>query len=160
MSKPRRTRVKITAKHSKNMDVGGFSSAQGCRNAARRDPFYIPNLQTLRLRMFQGRKKTYIRYANKCRMVEKCFEFPRSLEVQGANTFLEMIGNFYPTLIQEFYSNFQYREGFYLSMVRGKLITLDEEILEVQGGNTFLEMIGNFYPTFIQEFYSNFQYRE
>ncbi|KAF1860411.1 hypothetical protein Lal_00037751 [Lupinus albus] len=109
MSEPRRTRVKIIAKRSRNMDVGGFSSTQ-------------------------GRKQTNIRYANMSWLVEQAFEFPHCLEVQGANTFMEMSGNIYPTLIQEFYSNFQYREGLYFSMVRGKLITVHEDLFFEVGG--------------------------
>ncbi|KAF1881779.1 hypothetical protein Lal_00014529 [Lupinus albus] len=109
MSEPRRTRVKTTAKRSRTMDVGGSSSAQGSINAARMDPYYSPNLQASRLEKFRGRKQTCIHYAKMSWLIEQSFEFPNSLEVKVANTFFE----------NEW-------EGLYLSMVRGKLVALDE----------------------------------
>ncbi|KAF1888205.1 hypothetical protein Lal_00030087 [Lupinus albus] len=39
------------------------------------------------------------------------FLFPHHLEVKGTNTFVELNGKLYPSLIREFYSNFQYRDG-------------------------------------------------
>ncbi|KAF1859159.1 hypothetical protein Lal_00000990 [Lupinus albus] len=77
MSELMRTRVKTTTKRSRTI-----------------------------LAKFQGRKHNYIHYANISWMVEQGFEFPQSLEVQGANTFLDMSGKTYPTLIREFLLQF------------------------------------------------------
>ncbi|KAF1888929.1 hypothetical protein Lal_00036642 [Lupinus albus] len=116
------------------MEVGGSSFAPGGRNATRRYSHYSPTLQASRLARFQGRKQTYIRYADMSWMVEQGFEFPQQLEVQGANTFSEMNGKIYPSLIWEFYSNFQNEECVYVSLVSGKLITLDEKFFLDVGG--------------------------
>ncbi|KAF1877169.1 hypothetical protein Lal_00015831 [Lupinus albus] len=72
-----------------------------------------------RLVKFLSQKPTYIHYANMTSLA------------QGVIHFLELKGCIYPSLIREFYANFQYKNGDYL---RGKLIVLDEEIFLVVGG--------------------------
>ncbi|KAF1896139.1 hypothetical protein Lal_00042748 [Lupinus albus] len=66
-------------------------------------------------------------------LVEEGFQFPHELEGQGTNTFIGLHGKLYPSLIREFYSNFVYRNGQYISMVKGKLIVLDEELFLTVG---------------------------
>ncbi|KAF1877383.1 hypothetical protein Lal_00016102 [Lupinus albus] len=48
--------------------------------------------------------------------------------------FLELHDNISPSLVQEFYSNFQYKYGRYVSVVKGRLIILDEELFFDIGG--------------------------
>ncbi|KAF1896012.1 hypothetical protein Lal_00033452 [Lupinus albus] len=108
----------------RNFEEGGLSSAVAGRTASRRDPFFSHILQATRLALFQGRKLAYVRYAY----------FPHELEVQGSNTFIELHGKLYPSLIREFYSNFIYKGGHYLTMVNGKMSVLDEDLFLVVGG--------------------------
>ncbi|KAF1884496.1 hypothetical protein Lal_00028373 [Lupinus albus] len=70
-------------------------------------------------------------------MVDKGFEFPHGLEVQGVNAFLELNGNIYPSLIRGFYANFQYKDEKYLSVVKGKLFSLDDGLFLEVGGLTY-----------------------
>ncbi|KAF1891607.1 hypothetical protein Lal_00008035 [Lupinus albus] len=111
------------------METGGSSSMTRGRNIARRDPYYSPNLQATRLGMFQGRKLAYTRYADISWLIDQGFEFPHQLNMHGVDTFLELHGKVYPSLIWEFYSNFQWKDGVFISLVKGKLITLIEELL-------------------------------
>ncbi|KAF1870882.1 hypothetical protein Lal_00030192 [Lupinus albus] len=53
-------------------------------------------------------------------MVEEVFQFPLELEAQGANKFLELHGNNFPSLVREFYSNIQYKNRQYTNLVRSK----------------------------------------
>ncbi|KAF1880942.1 hypothetical protein Lal_00023360, partial [Lupinus albus] len=96
------------------------------RNVARRDPYYSPSLQASRLAKFQGRKQAYICYATMPWMVEKGFEFAHNLEVQGANTFIEMSGKIYPTLIQEFIAIFNIRKG---ELTKAGSLTIESRLL-------------------------------
>ncbi|KAF1881722.1 hypothetical protein Lal_00032193 [Lupinus albus] len=58
---------------------------------------------------------------------------------------LQETGKIYPSLVREFYSNFQYKDGVYMSIVSGKLITLDEELfLSVGGLSSFGSPLGDF----------------
>ncbi|KAF1888976.1 hypothetical protein Lal_00039575 [Lupinus albus] len=66
-------------------------------------------------------------------LVEEGFQFPHELEVQGTNTFIGLHGKLYPSLIREFYSNFVYKNDQYITMVKGKLIMLDEELFLAVG---------------------------
>ncbi|KAF1858889.1 hypothetical protein Lal_00043024 [Lupinus albus] len=113
---------------------GGSSSATAGRTAARRDQFFSPTLQATWLTKFQGRKLAYVRYVDVSWLVEQGFQFPHELEVQGSNTFIELHGKLYPSLIREFYSNFIYKDGNYITMIRGKMIVLDEELFLAVGG--------------------------
>ncbi|KAF1877999.1 hypothetical protein Lal_00041748 [Lupinus albus] len=93
---------------------------------------------------FHGRKLAYVRYAEVSWLVEQGFQFPHDLEVQGTDTFIELHGKFYPSLIREFYSNFVYKNGRYITMVKGKLIVLDEELFLAVGGlSSSGEPLGN-----------------
>ncbi|KAF1869451.1 hypothetical protein Lal_00022896 [Lupinus albus] len=65
-------------------------------------------------------------------MVKTTAKRPRNME--GANTFLEMKGKIYPSLVREFYNNFQYKEEVYISLVSGKFITLDSQLFMDVGG--------------------------
>ncbi|KAF1881687.1 hypothetical protein Lal_00032156 [Lupinus albus] len=83
------------------------------------DPFYDENLQTERLAKFLSLNPTYIRYANMTWFAEEGFSFAHELEAQGATQFLELQGCVYPSLIREFYANFQHKNGEYISLVKG-----------------------------------------
>ncbi|KAF1891326.1 hypothetical protein Lal_00016957 [Lupinus albus] len=74
------------------------------------------------------RKHTYVWYA------KQDFQFPLELEAQGANTFMELNVNIFPSLVWEFYRNFQYKDGKYVNFVKGKLTTLNEELFQEVGG--------------------------
>ncbi|KAF1877022.1 hypothetical protein Lal_00033575 [Lupinus albus] len=76
------------------------------------DPFYADNLQTERLTKFLSRKPTYIRYANMTWLAEEGFRFSHELEAQGATKFLELKCCVYPSLIREFYANFQHNNEY------------------------------------------------
>ncbi|KAF1881633.1 hypothetical protein Lal_00039849, partial [Lupinus albus] len=128
MSEPRSGRVKTTAKRQRNMDVGGSSSAASGITAARRDLYYSPTLQATRLAKFQDIKLTYIRYADISYLVEQGFEFPHQMELH------EVQGKIYPSLVREFYNNFQYKDVVYMSLVGGKRITLYEQVFLDVGG--------------------------
>ncbi|KAF1864691.1 hypothetical protein Lal_00032009 [Lupinus albus] len=106
----------------------GSSLAVGSRTAARRDLYFSPALQATRLAIFQGRKMANVRYVDVSWLVEQDFQFPHELEVQGTNTLIELHGKLYPSLIQEFYSNFTYKDRDYMTMVRGKIIVLDADL--------------------------------
>ncbi|KAF1878011.1 hypothetical protein Lal_00041760 [Lupinus albus] len=109
------------------------------RTAARRDPNFSPSLQASRLAKFHGRKLGYVRYVDASWLVEQGFPFPHELEVQGTNTFVELHGKLYPSLIREFYSNFTYQDGEYLTIVNGKVIVLDEDLFLAIGGLAALD---------------------
>ncbi|KAF1872344.1 hypothetical protein Lal_00016642 [Lupinus albus] len=113
----------------RNLDSGGSSSTQGGKIHLRNDSHYTRTLQAERLVKFIGRKKTYIRYANMAWMMKQDFQFPLKLEAQWANTFME-----FPSLVRKFYRNFQYKDGKYVTVVKGKFITLDEELFLEVGG--------------------------
>ncbi|KAF1885811.1 hypothetical protein Lal_00042680 [Lupinus albus] len=112
----------------------GSSSEAGGRNTAKTDPYYSPSLQPSRLTKFQGRKLAYVRYVDVSWLVEQGFHFLHQLEVQGTNTFVELNGKLYHSLIREFYSNFQFKDGVYITMVWGKVIVLDEDLFLAIGG--------------------------
>ncbi|KAF1879867.1 hypothetical protein Lal_00014167 [Lupinus albus] len=76
----------------------------------------------------------YVRDADVSWLVEQGFQFPHELEVQGSNPFIELLGKLYPSLIREFYSNFIYKDGNYVTMIRGKMIVLDEDLFLAVGG--------------------------
>ncbi|KAF1898752.1 hypothetical protein Lal_00000654 [Lupinus albus] len=123
------------------MEVGGSSLAVGGIIAANRDPYYSPTLLATKLDKSQGRKLTYIRYADISWLVEHGFEFPHQLELQGANAFLEMEGEIYPSLVREFYR-------VYMSLVSGKIITLDQQLfLDVGGLPSLRYLYGRFQNT-------------
>ncbi|KAF1892775.1 hypothetical protein Lal_00042669 [Lupinus albus] len=128
MSESKQRRVKTTTKRQRHMEVGGSSSAASGRTASRREPNYSPTLQATRLAKFQGRKLTYIKYVDISWLVEQGLDFPHQMELQGANAFLEMQGRIYPSVVREFYSNFQYKDETFMSLVGGKLIMLDEKL--------------------------------
>ncbi|KAF1866174.1 hypothetical protein Lal_00031478 [Lupinus albus] len=114
------------------------------RPTKKRDHFFAPELQASRLARFHGRKLGYVCYADVPWLVEEGFQFPHELEVQGTITFIELHGKFYPSLIREFYSNFVYKNGRYITMVKGKLIVLDEELFLAIGGlSSSGEPLGN-----------------
>ncbi|KAF1864693.1 hypothetical protein Lal_00032011 [Lupinus albus] len=65
--------------------------------------------------------------------------------MQGVNTFVEMDRTIYPPLIREFYSNFQCKNEVFLTMIKGKFIVLNEELLmEVGGFKCFEYQYGTF----------------
>ncbi|KAF1889004.1 hypothetical protein Lal_00042973 [Lupinus albus] len=120
MSDMRPKRVKHTVgistsllhpRKQRNTDNDGSTSTQAGRINVGKDPYYTPALQAERLAKFIVCKLTYIRYANMARMVEQGFQFPLELEGQGAKIFFKLHGNIFPSLVREFYSNFQYKDG-------------------------------------------------
>ncbi|KAF1885940.1 hypothetical protein Lal_00018481 [Lupinus albus] len=123
-----------TAIRLRIFEVEGSSSVPGGRTAAKRDSYYSPSLQVSRLTKFQGRKLTYARYVDDSWLVEQGFHFLHELEVQGTNTFIELNDKLYPSLIREFYSNFQFKDVVYITMVKGKVIMLDEDLFLAFGG--------------------------
>ncbi|KAF1877102.1 hypothetical protein Lal_00033660 [Lupinus albus] len=128
----------------RTFETGGPSSATPSRPTKKRDHLFAPELQASRLAHFHGIKLAYVRYADVPRLVEEGFQFPQELQVQGTNTFIELHGKFYPSLIREFYSNFVYKNGRYITMVKGKLIVLDEELFLTVGGlSSSGEPLGN-----------------
>ncbi|KAF1868023.1 hypothetical protein Lal_00015273 [Lupinus albus] len=123
---------------------GGPSSATPSRPTKKRNPYFTPELQASRLVRFHGRILAYVRYADVPWLVEEGFQFPHELEVQGTNIFIGLHGKLHPPLIREFYSNFVYKNGRYITMVKGKLIVLDEELfLDVGGLSSSGEPLGN-----------------
>ncbi|KAF1860157.1 hypothetical protein Lal_00033755 [Lupinus albus] len=128
----------------RTFETGGPSSATPSRPTKVRDPFFAPELHVSRLVRFHGRKLAYVRYADVPWLVEEGFQFPHELEVQGTNTFIGLHGKLYPSLIREFYSNSVYKNGQYITMVKGKLIVLDEELFLAVGGlSSSGEPLGN-----------------
>ncbi|KAF1881627.1 hypothetical protein Lal_00039843 [Lupinus albus] len=108
------------------------------------DLFFAPELQASRLVRFHGIKLAYVRYADVPWLVEEGFQFPQELEVQGTNTFTGLHNKLYPSLIREFYSNFVYKSGQYITMVKGKMIMLDVEFFGEPLGNYENEQCDNF----------------
>ncbi|KAF1864842.1 hypothetical protein Lal_00031805 [Lupinus albus] len=146
MAEHRPKRMKTIANRlCHTFETGGLSSATpSCRPTKKRDHFFAPELQASRLARFHGRKLAYVHYADVSWLVEEGFQFPHELEVQGTNTFIELHGKLYPSLICEFYSNFFYKNGRYITMVKGKLIVLDEELFLAVGGlSSSGEPLGN-----------------
>ncbi|KAF1898414.1 hypothetical protein Lal_00042106 [Lupinus albus] len=134
----------IANRPRRTFETGGPSSATPSRPARKRVPYFSPELQSSRLVRFHGRKLAYVRYDDVPWMVEEGFQFPHELEVQGTNTFIRLHGKFYPSLIREIYSNFIYRNGQYISMVKGKLIVLYEELFLAVGAlSRYGEPLGN-----------------
>ncbi|KAF1867945.1 hypothetical protein Lal_00042412, partial [Lupinus albus] len=119
-----------------NLDTGYSSTIQCGRVIIGRDPYYTPALQVERLAKFMCQKQTYIRYENMTWMLEQRFQFPLELEAQGVNTFLELHGIIYHSLVQEFYGNIQYKDAQYVNVVKGRLIIMDEELFLEVGGLT------------------------
>ncbi|KAF1888127.1 hypothetical protein Lal_00039167 [Lupinus albus] len=145
MAEHRPKRMKTIANRPRRtFETGGPSSTTPSKPARKRDPSFTPELQASRLVRFHGRKLAYVRYADVPWLVEEGFQFPHELEVQGTNTFIGLHGKFYHSLIREFYSNFVYRNGQYISMVKGNLIVLDEELFLAVGGLSISgEPLGN-----------------
>ncbi|KAF1884273.1 hypothetical protein Lal_00042925 [Lupinus albus] len=112
--------------------VHGSSSRSN--SASISDPFYAENLQAEKLTKFLSRNLTYIRYANMTWFAEEGFSFAHELEAQGATQFLELQGYVYPSMIREFYANFQHKNGEYISLAKGKLIVLNAKLFLAVGG--------------------------
>ncbi|KAF1881653.1 hypothetical protein Lal_00039871 [Lupinus albus] len=129
MAEHRPKRMKTIANRPRRtFETGGPSSATPSRPTKKGDPFLAPELQASRLARFHGRKLAYVHYT------DVPWLFHHELEVQGTNTFIGLHGKLYPSLIREFYSNFVYKNGRYITMVKGKLIGLDEELFLAVGG--------------------------
>ncbi|KAF1874211.1 hypothetical protein Lal_00015665 [Lupinus albus] len=127
---PKRVKTIANRLH-RTFEEGGPSSATPSTTARKRDPFFAPTLQASILARFHGRKLAYVRYADVPWLVE-----------QGS--FIELHGKFYPSLIREFYSNFVYKNGRYITMVKGKLIVLNAELFLAVGGlSSSGEPLGN-----------------
>ncbi|KAF1865947.1 hypothetical protein Lal_00041728 [Lupinus albus] len=124
----------VRGSHVRTEDEGASSSGVGRNPSVRGEPFYAPSLQAEIMAMFVICKLTYIRFSNMVCMVEQGFDFPDGLEAQGVNTFLELNGNIYPSLIREFYANFQFKDENYFGVVKGKLFTVDESVFLEVGG--------------------------
>ncbi|KAF1892809.1 hypothetical protein Lal_00035453 [Lupinus albus] len=111
MAEHRPKRMKTIANRPRRtFETGGPSSATPSRPTKKRDPFFAPELQALRLVQFHGRKLAYVRYADVPWLVEEGFQFPHEMEVQGTNTFIGLHGKLYLSLIREFSNNFVYKK--------------------------------------------------
>ncbi|KAF1866266.1 hypothetical protein Lal_00024270 [Lupinus albus] len=99
------------ARRQRPMEAGRSSSTAGSRTVARRDPYYSRSVQATRLAKFQGRRLTYIQYVDVSWLVEQGFMFLHQLELHGTNTFVELHGKIYPSLVREFYRNFQCKDS-------------------------------------------------
>ncbi|KAF1877061.1 hypothetical protein Lal_00033614 [Lupinus albus] len=79
--------------------------------------------------MVQGRIHTTLRICKQPDLLNFRVDFPHQFQLQGANTFLEMQGKIYPSLVREFYR---------------KLITLNEELfLNIGGLSSFGSPLGD-----------------
>ncbi|KAF1894651.1 hypothetical protein Lal_00027028 [Lupinus albus] len=97
------------------------------------DLFYAPEAQIARIAKFAGRGITPTAYTNLSWMTDSGFMFPEFLKNQGLQVLVEMHGKMYPSLIREFYSNFQCKNGVYQTMVKNIFIIMDEDLLVVVG---------------------------
>ncbi|KAF1892822.1 hypothetical protein Lal_00035466 [Lupinus albus] len=114
----------------RNQGNEGSSSSTGHNPTFGLDPFYAPTLQVERLAKFVSCKPTYARYSDMEWMVDQGFNFTHDLEVQGVVKLLELNGSTYPSLVREFYANFQYKDGGY----QRRLILMNDEIFLAVGG--------------------------
>ncbi|KAF1879935.1 hypothetical protein Lal_00022842 [Lupinus albus] len=87
-----------------------------------------------RLAKFVGRGITPTTYTNLSLMTDSGFMFPEFLKNQGLQVLVEMHGKMCPSLIREFYSNLQCKNGVYQTMVKNIFIILDEDLLVDVGG--------------------------
>ncbi|KAF1877160.1 hypothetical protein Lal_00015822 [Lupinus albus] len=106
------------------MSEGKPKHVKTSTNRAPRQPRRVRNKgdgdpSSERLAKFVSRVPTYVRYAEM---------------VQGAVRFLELIGNIYPSLVREFYANFQQKDGGSRNLVQGRLIVLNNELFMDVGG--------------------------
>lgn len=92
------------------------------------DPFYTPEQQASRLAKYSKRKSTTIRYVNMYWFITEGFRFPKLLEYQGLNNFLELEGVIYPNLVREFYANFRHKDDICMSMIKGKSFEMNKDI--------------------------------
>ncbi|KAF1864547.1 hypothetical protein Lal_00043188 [Lupinus albus] len=90
-----------------------------------RYPYYASDLKLARLAKFTDRGITLTCYTNLSWMTESGFTFPELLQYQGVQVCVELYGKMYPSLIREFYSNFQCKNRF---------IILDEDLIADVGG--------------------------
>ncbi|KAF1878125.1 hypothetical protein Lal_00049292 [Lupinus albus] len=67
-------------------------------------------------------------------MTDSGFMFREFLKNEGLQVLVEMHGKMYPSLIREFYSNLQCKNGVYQTMVKNIFIILDEDFLVDVGG--------------------------
>ncbi|KAF1878101.1 hypothetical protein Lal_00022761 [Lupinus albus] len=118
-----------------------------------RDPYYASDLKLARLAKFTGRGITLTCYTNLSWMTESGFVFPELLRYQGVQVCVELYGKMYPSLIREFYSNFQCKNGVYQTMVKDKFIILDEDLIADVGR---LARFGRPYGTFEKKLLSRF----
>nr|UBX54597.1 hypothetical protein [Lupinus angustifolius] len=132
MERGRSKRFKTTAQRTRRPFTASYSNPSVRHN--RGDPYYSLILQETRLSKFQGRKPTYIRYADLTWMAEQNFEFLQGMQAQGVVMFMELMGNMYPALIREIYANFRYKDGKYWSIVSGNLFEMNSDIFMNVGG--------------------------
>ncbi|KAF1885941.1 hypothetical protein Lal_00018482 [Lupinus albus] len=86
-------------------------------------------------------------------MTEYGFVFPEFFKNHGLQVFVELHGKIYPSLIREFYSNFQHKNGIYQTMVKDKFIVLDEDLLvDVVGLDRFDHQYGYFEEKLLNSF--------
>ncbi|KAF1888799.1 hypothetical protein Lal_00036841 [Lupinus albus] len=98
------------------------------------DLFYAPEAQIVRIAKFAGKGITHTVYTNLSWMTDSRFMFPEFLKNQGLQVLVEMHGKMYSSLIREFYSNLQCKNGVYQIMVKNIFIILDEDLLVDVGG--------------------------
>ncbi|KAF1866143.1 hypothetical protein Lal_00031447 [Lupinus albus] len=107
-----------------------------------------------RLAKFAGRGITPTVYTNLSWMTDSGFMFPEFLRNQALQVFVEMHGKMYPSLIKEFYSKFQCKNGVYHTMVENIFIILDEDLLVDVGG---LGRLDHPYGYFEEKFLNAFE---
>ncbi|KAF1877128.1 hypothetical protein Lal_00015789 [Lupinus albus] len=90
-----------------------------------RNPYYASDLKLARLAKFTDRGITLTCYTNLSWMIESGFTFHELLRYQGVQVCVELYGKMYPSLIREFYSNFQYKNGVYQTMVKDRTTLRD-----------------------------------
>ncbi|KAF1898754.1 hypothetical protein Lal_00000656 [Lupinus albus] len=76
----------------------------------------------------------FLKNTNLSWMTDFGFMFPEFLKNHGLQVLVEMHGKMYPSLIREFYSNFQCKNGVYQTMVKNRFIILEEDLLVEVGG--------------------------
>ncbi|CAJ1965414.1 unnamed protein product [Sphenostylis stenocarpa] len=60
--------------------------------------------------------------------INRGFNFPNLLEIQGVLPFIQMQGTYYPDLVRVFYSRFKFKDHVATSRVKGVTIILDDDI--------------------------------
>ncbi|KAF1866224.1 hypothetical protein Lal_00024223 [Lupinus albus] len=140
MSAPKRQRTTFDSSHGVDNSSVISNSLFGFR-----DPYYASDLKLARLAKFTDKGITLTCNNNLSWMIDSGFIFLELLRYQCVQVCVELYGKMYPSLIREFYSNFQCKNGVYQTMVKDRFIILDEDLIAVVG---CLTRFGRPYGTF------------